>query len=87
MRQLQWFHDSLVAAAGVLLSDSLAAGLSVPFFFSGVSVAVDDVECLALRLSVTYQPDPLKTIPTGCGTRWMGPPHSEQVVSGSSANF
>lgn len=36
------------------------------------------------RLSVTYQPLPLKITPTGCNTRRMGPcPQSRHSVSGS----
>ena len=38
-----------------------------------------------LRLSVTYQPLPLKMTPTGCSTRRIGPcPHSMHSVSESA---
>jgi hypothetical protein len=65
-----------------------AAGLSALLVsvpdFSAVDV-VDEVS--GLRLSVTYQPEPLKMIPTGWNTRRTDPPHSGQVVSGASAKL
>jgi hypothetical protein len=36
------------------------------------------------RLSVTYQPLPLKTIPTGCSTRRSAPPQPSWLVRGES---
>jgi hypothetical protein len=36
------------------------------------------------RLSVTYHPLPLNTIPTGCSTRRSSPPQPLWVVSGGS---
>ncbi len=45
------------------------------------------VELLApedLRLSVIYQPEPLKIIPAGCKTLWTGLPQIMQVLIGSS---
>ena len=42
---------------------------------------------LASRLSLIYQPDPLKTMPTGWGTRLIGPEHSGHSVSAVSLNF
>ena len=40
-----------------------------------------------LRLSLMYQPEPLKTMPAGKMTRCIGLPHSGQNFSGSSLNF
>ena len=37
-----------------------------------------------LRLSVIYQPEPLKTIPGGKSTRLVTPPQEGQTVIGSS---
>jgi hypothetical protein len=37
-----------------------------------------------LRLSVIYQPEPLKTMPTGWKTRRNAPVHDEHIRSGSS---
>ena len=44
------------------------------------------LECDAepLRLSVTYQPDPLKITPAGYNTRRTLAPHSGQSLIGSS---
>jgi hypothetical protein len=39
---------------------------------------------LLLRLSVIYQPEPLKTMPTGWNTRRTAPAHLGHVRSGSS---
>ena len=39
------------------------------------------------RLSVTYQPEPLKMIPTGCITRRTVPPQVGQTEIGSSVIF
>jgi hypothetical protein len=36
------------------------------------------------RESVMYQPEPLKTIPTGCSTFCSGPPQASWVVRGAS---
>lgn len=48
----------------------------------------DEVFSLAdesgLRLSVTYQPEPLKMMPAGYKTRLVGPPQVGQTVIGSS---
>jgi hypothetical protein len=34
-----------------------------------------------------YHPEPLNTIPGACITRFTGPLHEGQTVSGSSENF
>jgi hypothetical protein len=52
--------DSLVAVDSLFPDDSLVAGLSLLLLSSLPTVAL-----LALRLSVIYQPEPLKTMPTG----------------------
>ena len=62
------------------------------FVEAGDSDLSDDPEDLAdllfeSRLSLTYQPDPLNTMPTGWGTRLIGPEHSGQSVSAVSLNF
>jgi hypothetical protein len=43
-----------------------------------------EVPADAGRLSVTYQPDPLNTIPAGKSTRRTRPPHSGHSVTGGS---
>lgn len=94
MRKCLGRHDSFVATAGFfsLESDvagllSLVAGELSPELFSDPSEEDLAGDFLASRLSLTYQPEPLKTMPTGCGTRRIGPPHSGHSVKGSSANF
>ncbi len=42
------------------------------------------VDVLDLRESVTYQPEPLKTMPTGWMILRKPPPQASQVVSGTS---
>lgn len=94
MRKCLCRHDSFVATAAffALESDvvgllSLVADVLSPALFSDASEDDFEVDFLASRLSLTYQPEPLNTIPTGCGTRRIGPPHSGHSVKGSSANF
>ncbi|MCO5223442.1 MAG: hypothetical protein M9947_17975 [Thermomicrobiales bacterium] len=59
---------SLTAPAGFFSVEPLASVLvSVPL--SDDSDFEVDVGFFAFRLSLTYQPEPLKTIPTGWGTR------------------
>jgi hypothetical protein len=88
-------QDDFAALAAALLSLFVAA------FVSGfVSVLAPDESLLSpllavvdvvslgagFRLSVTYQPEPLKTMPAGNNTRRTGPPHSGQSVSAGSEN-
>lgn len=80
-----------VLAAGVL---SVLAGASFLSDFSApLSVfagsleedaEVSDVVLDLPRESVTYQPLPLKTMPTGWNTLRRSPPHVSQVVRGAS---
>jgi hypothetical protein len=63
-----------VADDSEVFSDVVLAGVSL------VPVVVS-----LFRLSVMYQPDPLKTIPTGWNTFRHGPPHVGQVRIGSSS--
>lgn len=90
-----WEHrashqDSPTFAATFFSLDSLGAGAAASELFSIVSdlgAVVELFEFFESRLSFTYQPEPLKTMPTGCTTRRIAPLHSGQTVSGSSANF
>jgi len=63
-------------AAGAEESSFLAAGVSV---LGGGLVLLFEP-----RESVTYQPLPLKTMPTGWITLRRLPPHCSQVVNGGS---
>jgi hypothetical protein len=72
--------DSLLLAESVLLAESPLAGLSVFVLVSSLPT----VALLDFRLSVIYQPEPLKTMPTGWKTRRTAPAHEGQVRSGSS---
>jgi hypothetical protein len=67
----------LLVSAGLLLSE-LSAGLLVEVPLP-LTVVEDDE-----RESVTYQPLPLKTMPTGWNTLRRLPPHCSQVVRGAS---
>jgi hypothetical protein len=67
----------VVVSAGLLdsvVSLALVAEAPLPL------TAVEDAE----RESVTYQPLPLKTMPTGWNTLRKLPPHCSQVVRGAS---
>ena len=47
----------------------------------------EELELLSVgveRLSVLYQPEPLNTIPGGCSTRFVSPPHLGHTLIGSS---
>src|SRR5262245_48160454 len=66
--------DSLLAADAPLADLSFLALASSP----------PTVALLDFRLSVTYQPEPLKTMPTGWKTRRTALAHAGQVRSGSS---
>jgi hypothetical protein len=68
-----------LGAAFVSVDVSLAP---VDSFVSGVVVAETP-----FRLSVMYQPEPLKIIPTGWMTRRQGPPQLGQTCTGSSVTF
>ena len=46
-----------------------------------------EVEVELLRESLTYQPEPLKTMPVGWMTRFTLPLQRGQVVTGRSLNF
>jgi hypothetical protein len=64
--------------------DSLDFDSPPSFFDSLLSVLGVDAPLVAERESVTYQPLPLKTMPTGWITLRRVPPHCSQVVSGAS---
>ena len=75
----------LTVAAGALLS--VAEGLASSLFVVvSLVVLLGGVEALSdFRLSVMYQPLPLKMTPTGWNTRRTGPfPHTSHSVSGSA---
>lgn len=63
-----------------LAVDSLPA-LSLFSLLPGVVLVAAGV---FLRLSVMYQPEPLKITPTGCSTRRVSPPQLGQTRIGSS---
>lgn len=66
-------------------ADSFVVELAlVSLVFSDDDAVVLDDESL-FRLSVTYQPDPLKMIPTGWNTRLVEPPQVGQTLIGSSS--
>lgn len=69
--------DGLVDGVSFLASD-LVSDLVVSLVEDVVDAASD------LRLSVMYQPDPLKMIPAGKSTRLVVPPHVGHTVIGSS---
>src|SRR6185437_2013486 len=63
--------------------DALASGeapAAGSFAASALPLAEED------RESVLYQPEPLKTMPTGCNTLRTGLPHSGQDVTAASLN-
>jgi hypothetical protein len=79
------------------------AAFSVEPFPAGLAAGFDSVDVSAalvesfvsgavvaeppLRLSVMYQPEPLKIIPTGWMTLRQGPPQLGQACTGSSVTF
>jgi hypothetical protein len=65
---------------------SLSAVESAFFDVSLEPLVLAVVDEVALRLSLMYQPLPLKTTPTGWNTRRIAWPQSGQVVRGSSEN-
>ena len=69
--------EGLVDGVSFLFSD-LVSDLVVSLVEDVVDAASD------LRLSVMYQPDPLKMIPAGKSTRLVAPPHAGHTVIGSS---
>src|SRR6185436_14675714 len=76
-------------AASLFAGASLVAGLLLVSVFSVLSPlapasSAATVALLDLRLSVIYQPEPLKTMPTGWKTRRTAPAQAGHVRSGSS---
>jgi hypothetical protein len=73
-----------------LLSDLLSAFVSV-FESEDAEELAGELELLSddepVRLSVMYQPEPLKTTPAGKSTLRTEPPHSGHSLTGGSANF
>ena len=67
-------------AESLLAADAPLADLS-PL---ALASSLPTVALLDFRLSVIYQPDPLKTMPTGWKTRRTALAHAGQVRSGSS---
>ena len=70
----------LLSAFGLSSVEAATSGLlsSPPF------EELEPPDLPELRLSVTYQPLPLKITPTGCKTRRIGPwPQSSHTLSGS----
>lgn len=78
----------VAGAAGTELDSALLvdelAGSVLPAFASAFSAASD---VSGLRESLTYQPEPLNTIPTGYNRRFTLPEHSGQMRIGSSFMF
>jgi hypothetical protein len=72
--------DSLLLLDSLLPAESPLVGFSV---FVPVS-SLPTVALLDFRLSVIYQPEPLKTMPTGWKTRRTALAHEGQARSGSS---
>jgi hypothetical protein len=72
--------DSLLLVASVLLAESPSVGFSLLTLPSSLPT----VALLDFRLSVIYQPEPLKTMPTGWKTRRTALAHEGQARSGSS---
>ena len=68
---------------GLLEVSALGAGSALGSGLLAES-SLDTVALLALRLSVIYHPEPLKTMPTGWKTRRTALAHDGQVQSGSS---
>ena len=72
--QIVCFHDSFAATAVFFSPESVGVALLSPAGLFAVSDEFAESDAgaeaafLALRLSLTYQPEPLKTMPTGCGT-------------------
>ena len=73
--------DSVVVVAGAAATAVAAGSASVDGAAGTVASLVPP------RLSVMYQPAPLKTIPTGWMTRFTVPSQDRHSVSGSSENF
>src|SRR5262245_49648024 len=69
-------------AASLLADDSLVVVVFVSLLALESSLAT--AALVALRLSVIYQPEPLKTMPTGWKTRRTAPVQAGHVRSGSS---
>jgi hypothetical protein len=71
-----------------LLSAGLLSEVALSDLLSALLPELELVLALdVLRLSVTYQPEPLKTTAEACGTRRTFPLHSGQRVRGFSVNF
>lgn len=86
---LAGFAGSLLAVSPVLAASVFAGSafvesvlVSVVSVFSSLVVAA----LVDLRLSVTYQPEPLNTIPTGWNTRRTALAQDGHVRIGSSLN-
>lgn len=99
MRLLQRLYSVVEVAVALVLVlvvsvVVVAVSLLVVFFESSVlfvslvlvEVLLADGVLLSLRLSVIYQPEPLKTIPTGWKTRRTDPEQEGQVCNGASLN-
>ncbi len=65
MKHLGAHQDSPTVAGAFLSLDSLGGEAVESAALSPDSVFGADVDVLFSRLSVTYQPDPLNTMPTG----------------------
>ena len=87
MKSIQDSPTAAVVFFSVAGFDSTGVVDGVSLAFSDGSDFDDGADFLVSRLSFTYQPEPLNTMPTGCGTRRIVPLHSGHSVSGSSANF
>lgn len=85
-RQDTYAVAGLLALLVVSLAESLARPdvLLVACSLLLAASSEPTVALLLLRLSVMYQPEPLKTMPTGWKTRRTAPAQDGQVRSGSS---
>jgi hypothetical protein len=68
----------------VVVSDVSLVPLLLRLSFLSLLPIALVVEWLLARLSEMYQPEPLKTMPTGWKTRRTAPAHDGHVRSGSS---
>ena len=76
--------QAVVEALALLLLVSLAGSPLVDLSLLALVSSPPTVALLDFRLSVIYQPEPLKTMPTGWKTRRTALAHAGQVRSGSS---
>jgi len=71
-------------SADLEVSLLLGSALLESDLFDSLELLSAALPLLPFRLSVLYQPLPLKITPTGCNPRRTEPPHASHVVSGAS---